>query len=719
MLDTLRKHIHTATAGRLRPAVAGATRIVTVTLSEGLFSVKALRDELFPEVTPDLALIRPWVDATSKDFSERAQQAIGEGQTLDVAARLVREGISLNPSSLIVVIGDLRDSGAMKMLAEVTSSLEALARQSQAGHQYFWAGILLMSSENSTVAAEDLKRVCGSVFQKLILLDRSNGSGLLSEEDRPFQVLHVWEYLRRMADSLAEGAIEGRNFVEWMQEAKPKEGLCSSFGGSTCYYPVNQVFETAAVQCGAQVLHDSLLATAQEPRHLFFVDRFRLDAGITSFADLQASLVGGAPQPWNGVPGFSIPGFSFDTDQNEKSLVQLANIGGQLPALAGGFEASLAAVCQEKRENWKHLLDDYLDSIVTGENGGIHLAGLFLDGLVRFVRDAMAGSVNIAPPASPDFEPARAALQKIPFLPGLALRAIVASALGGFLALSGPFSDTGNLAFAVIVVAAILIFSAVLFHASRVRAEREFAHLRGELAAQWQALRDGVTIRIASRMLQELCDTASSLKRDIDQAGKRTTEITEWFQEQYAPPVPRSSTLYWPLLSSSSEFRTAAGPLPKTVGMAPSAFRSRSRGPLLWRRMAAPGTPDPSSYECHLLEQAAIHMMPQADHVLTTRILSRLHDDERARTYVLQHNRLTAEPFICPRPGTGMLDIQAILEADGTDCETVLNELQESLSPYFRNVETIQQPSPYLVSVTSTATDIKMANVLGLENVAK
>ena len=718
MLDTLRKHIHTATAGRLRPAVAGATRIVTVTLSEGLFSVKALRDELFPEVTPDLALIRPWVDATSKDFSERAQQAIGEGHSLDVASRLVREGISLNPSSLIVVIGDLRDSGAMKLLAEVTTSLQALALQSQAGHQYFWAGILLMSSENSTVAAEDLN-VCGSVFQKLILLDRSNGSGLLSEEDRPFQVLHVWEYLRRMADSLAEGAIEGPNFVEWMQEAKPKEGLCSSFGGSTCYYPVNQVFETAAVQCGAQVLHDSLLATVQAPRHVFFVDRFRLDAGITSFTDLQASLVGGAPQPWNGAPGFSIPGFSFDTDQNEKSLVQLANIGGQLPALAGGFEASLAAVCQEKRENWKHLLDDYLDSIVTGENGGIHLAGLFLDGLVRSVRDAMAGSVTISAPASPDFEPARAALQKIPFLPGLALRAIVASALGGFLALSGPFFDTGNLAFAVIVVAAILIFSAVLFHASRVRAEREFAHLRGELAAQWQALRDGVTIRIASRMLQELCDTASSLKRDIDQAGKRTTEITEWFQEQYAPPVPRSSTLYWPLLSSSSEFRTAAGPLPKTVGMAPSAFRSRSRGPLLWRRMAAPGTPGPSSYECHLLEQAAIHMMPQAGRVLTTRILCRLRDDEKARTYVLKHNRLTAEPFICVRPGTDALEILAILEADGTDCETVFHELRESLSPYFKKVETIQQPSPYLVSVTSTATHIEMRHVLGLEGVAK
>jgi len=709
MLDHLRDRIRLETLPRRATTPLTATRIVTVTLTDGLYSLRALQEELFPTQPPAFNTIRPWLSAAKEGFAEQVERDIRKALGIDVAAQFARAGISLRRTNLIVVLGDTSDPDFEAALANVSIVLENASAQSQlAGHSFFWTGVFLFDSASPQARALNLQSLCSSLYAKIFLLDTRNSSGLeLTAEDRPYQLLHALRYLERFPDSCGSD----EEFVEWIQSSSPSDGYCSSLGGSTIYYPVDALLETACVQAGAWLLSDSLLHANNEDRHAFYVAKFKLDAGLASLSDLESDLARGSMDPFH-----DLTTSTSDPDKDLTLLAALESVDCKLESLAAEHEAALQSKVEDRLAEWKHLLEDYLDSIVTGENGGLRLAAAFLEDTVSAIRGLAdnAPSYEAPPDPSKAFAQTTAAVKGLPSTASLAVHAIAGAGTGGYAALAGPLSTSGNLALAAGASVGILTFAGLWRHAACTKAERCFAELRGALSGKWEYLLGSAVRRVATRLLLDVSDSANQVNQEVQRCIVRSEEAVEWFATKHAAPLPRSSTIHWPLLQEREELIQAADPIVEMPGLPPSSYLPLTSGRFLWRRLAEPGEALPNAYEWHLLELAAILTLSRCRRVLDTRILLRLREDPARLRQVRDHGRLAAEPFLTARPGTGEPETSAVLEADGTDCEGVLRELEADLRPHFTRLTTVPRSSPYLIALTSISTRMAFNDVDGL-----
>jgi hypothetical protein len=710
MLDNLRQRIETETRPRRAITPSAATRIVIVALSDRLALLRALQEETFPTHPSDLSIIRPWLAAAKEGFAEELERVVRRALGLDIAAQLGRAGITFRRSSLIVLVGDTSDSGFIDTLGNASAAIQAVtARWQLAGHSFFLTGIFLYDSASEDPAKRNLPSACSELFAKVFLLDTRNPSGLeLTEEDRRFQILHVLRYLERFPESCGSD----EEFVEWIQSAGPTSGYGASAGGSTVYYPVDAILETACVQAGAMLLGDSLLHVNADDRYQFYTARFKLDAGLVSFGDLESDLARGAPNPFSGV-GAS----TGEPEGDSLLLAALERTNGGLESLAAAHEAALQSTIATRLAEWKHLLEDYVDAIVTSENGGLRLAGVFLDE----IGSGFQSMRELAPPCAPGpdpsqfFQQAASAVNGLPTTASLVTHGIAGAAVAGYVSLSGPFSQVGNVAAAIGAPIGILAFAGLWGHAAATKSERRFAELRGALSLRWEYLLNSAVRRVATQLLLTLSDSVTQVRDDVQRKIVRCQEAVDWFAREHAPPVPRSSTIHWPLLQERGELMQAASPLVEIAGLPPSSYLQQQSGRLLWRRFAQPGEATPNAYEWHLLEQAAMFALVRHRHLLDTRILLQLRGDPVRLQQVRDHGRLTAEPFVTMRPGAGEPETLAVLEADATDCEGILRELEADLRPHFTRLSTVRRSSPYLLAVTSIATRIAFQDAAGLE----
>ena len=709
MLEQLREVITKESRPRRATTPSTATRIVTISLSERLDSLRTLQEDIFPTYPPELSMIRPWLWAGQEDFLEQCESDIRRALGLDIAAQFARSGVTLRRSSLIVVLGDTTDPDFEASLGKASAVLESVtARSHLAGHTFFGIGIFLVDSAFVHARAVDLQSLCSGLYAKVFLLDTRNPSGLeLTTGDRTFQALHVLRYLERLPESCGSD----EEFVEWIQSASPADGYCSSLGGSTVYYPVDAVLETACVQAGAKLLADSLLHVTGDDRHNFYSGKFRLDAGITSLGDVESGLAQGAVDPFRGLgPSTS------DPDDDRALLTALESIDNRLDMLAAEQEAAMRSQMENRLLGWRHLLEEYLDAIVTAENGGLHIAAAFLAEARSHVQ-ALTNTPQMddgVPDPSRVFANATQAVSGLPSMPSLAVHALGGAGVAAYAALSGPFSVGGNLLLAAGAPAGILALAGLWGHAARDRTERCFADLRGTLSQKWEHLLNSAVRRVAINLLLDLCNFIDESEQEVQDAILRVAEAVEWFEEKHVAPVPERSTIYWPLLQSREELLEAASPIVEIFGLPPSSYLPKSSGRLLWRRLAQLGESAPNAYEWQLLEWAAVSAMSRCRTILDTRILLRLGQGAVLRRQVQDHVRLTAEPFLTVTPGTGEPETSAVLEADGTDCEGILRELEADLHPHFTRFSTVRRASPYLVSLTSLATRIPIKDARGL-----
>ena len=692
MLDRLRQQVASETRPHKLLRRKRVSRTICVPLSADLYKLRSSWDELVPDSNL-LTKVKPWLDPVDDiaAFSKLATEAVDEAFLNVLAQELARDGISLRPINLVVVLGDLNEANLPTILAERCRVLEEIIRRvTVAQSPFFWVGIFLADSNAVQGQPQGWGSLFGQRFIRTLLLDERNSSGrTLNALDREHLILHALHFLDRVPDSHEHEQL----FAEWLQQSSSSEGFVSAIGGCRVFFPVDQVMELGAVQCSAQLLHDALLSTPEQQHYAFYKNHLLQELSLVNLPDLASLLRVGIPNPLTTVTeGTGVSG--------QLLLDALSRIDSSLPVLVGLHEAALARAMPDRLASWRQSVEDHLDSIISSEIGGFVVARRFIDEVAAHARSML----GVAPQSSlsdtgESFREAQQALTQLPEDMALAARGLLGSLATAAVANTSSASQLARFGLMLGMPVTILGFAALLRHSRNTQWERSLSKLRGSIDHKWEALIEGIVNRVSQTLLENFAEHLDRIREELDQAVQRTRDVVAWLRNEYTPSLFQPSAVLWPLLQTRVELLEFA----KTCRPETIAPLSELVGPgsMLWRRLDTPGTSPPNAFEWDLIEDAALRSLPNCRHLGDTKLLAVLEQDGVLCAQTRQQLLLCAEPYLALRAGSGEPDSSALLEAEPLDGDTVLPSIQEELNSHFRRVACLPRSSPYSLALTS------------------
>lgn len=717
MLTELQARIRGRTDSRKFPTPQRIVRTIVLLASPSLFYLRDWFQQWFPIRDPEVARLYPWLlyDG-SEGFAAEVGQVIGEAFDMDRAnALILRHGLEVRTSvNQVLVVADLSEPGTKEAVDRSCEVLQdAVAKLSGPQSPVYWVGAFAIRrlvqtagdgkqgvdtiiSGGEAQGEEMAVWLGGSRFNRVFLIDVSNPQAafLAAARDQYCVAGHLLYHLT-VAPTLAGGAEE---HVQWLTRHSPTEGDVAGFSAFSLVLPVDQIVETVTVARGAEVMRVALLEEKDPERFRFYFDNFREKNGLLNLEALRDRL-GSDPDftlddPLRELPvQGSLPDDSYlaTTEAIDAALPQRAKENGKLMKLAG---AKLAAC-------WLQSLEEHVEAILTQESGALPAAQKFLAELEKHVEGLVpvaAAGVQYGD-SSQLIARLKQHLKQGPRTEAIYGRVVAGAALTDLAVFELPLGMNKALLLAALPVG-WLAGGGLVHLGARERLRRLIVKLDGNIRDKWERLMRAEAEKVAAELLKELLVKLRALRKEVDAARVRVEELVAWFKENFAPAFPDEYAGWKYVLRERDELLAYEPMCRADVNQVARDYLDKDRPLFPWRRLAAPKTPEPNGWEWHMVELAAIRLLPHCDAIVELHILDYLQAEavrqkfDRFKMAMLN----AAQPFLNVRPEAPEPERNAVLEAESLQERPIVGELMDGLAVHYRSLAVVPQVSRYRIS---------------------
>jgi hypothetical protein len=734
MLQELRSQISASIREHEEEGYKKGSRTFFVLLTPSLSGIREWFTDRFPVSDEERSRLYPWVysDGDIKKFKDELREALQKSFDADLIQDLTLKGFQiLSTINQVVVIADVSAEGTedkiRSCIEEINSSLVEMIPKGA----FYLTGIfirknksvdscsekkeekhgkdLLSRGKGKNNAAEVGEKFSSRSFHRVFIIDNTNALGTCLASDRDLYCLvgHLLYFMTRYPIATDDP----NNYVEWLKRNRSDDGYISGFSAFSIVLPLDRIAEAVAVYRGGGILKASLLEDKGLNFEQGYLNNFLHKNKISGMDEVKKSFSEFPGYPMR-EPIDELP--DFDKMKEQDYLETMDALDASLPGLAKENGAMMEKISRVTLKDWKFALETDLETIIARERGGLKLATVFLESLKSHLRGIIPDQTLPAVYQDPALvlsglrniiavKPSNEAVYGRSAVLSIALLAAAASY--PFVALTKAIS----LAFSPVVGSFIGFF---VIHSSNERLRRELVTFENLIRGKWKALMNSERERNAKKTLTGLLDMVEKLEAEIDEAIARAEEIVDYFQNRHTPPEVEDFALWKYLIRDRSALLEYKDKYPVDTDRVVDDYIKKDVPTYLWRRLAPKGSPEPNSWEYHLLEEAALCALPYFREIMKIDIKSFLEKDRSNAESVKRAMIQGGQPFINIRPEASPPMSYSVLEMGGNDTGIIASGLKNGLLQQFNFVDDMDTDVHYRISFFGFHEGIKTEDVM-------
>lgn len=721
MLSNLRGSISTLLSPKMCVGERSASRTLVALAGESLGPVRDRFSNCFASFNPGVEVLYPWIDLSNNEAADSKSVVASIRSAFDAkrVAAIIEKGIKVLPAmDQIILVGDLCESDSLERIACGCKVLSSAYREFDKNLQPFMTGIFVSrraggfenpQGERFQERFEDTVLKSG-VFERVFLIDAMNSANSLLSD--PLDQFDLLAHLIYFLEVYPQGpSVSSDGFSNWLKGGDTREGYVSGFSAMSVSLPIDRILELVAVQKGASVMRHSFLSEPLPTRFQLYKDRFLQRGFLVDLNDVSKILYD-APEVPKRNPISEVP--EYLVSQYKDYLETVSAVDASLPGVAAEIGARMEMVAKKKIVETSLLLDEFLESIISTENGGLLIAKEFLKKLVEHIEGIVPKEVpkSVYSDTTFSINKMKDLIESGPRMEALYGRGVASGIAAGVAAASLPLTAEFGLALTVLASGSGVGLAKIVAMSFEERCNKCLVEMNLSLEKKWNSLLATEKIRVGKIYLDGVLPKIVEAQKSVDDAIARIEEIVEFFIKKYSPPALDEATFWRYVVKSREEFLAF---LPKCLVREDLVAREylKDDKPLeLWRRLTSPGSAaEPSEWEWAVLEKAAQRVLPSCVPLVNTHILSCLDENEKKVGSVCDGIKANAVPFIRLKPErSSNPQTNAWLETEQTDRSEGLARIRLTLEESFP-LSKMDERSPYRLSFFSFSDGIKLPDV--------
>ncbi len=711
MLEALRSEVADFVRTQAQTPARHLIRTVCVNLTERWNGLGERLREQYPGLDDRKRFLFPWVCLHGTQ-PPGLSEALKESMDVRLLQSLAGAGTSVGAASQLIVLADLADvetCGRFELACERVR--EELEKISTTHAPFYLIGIFripdLSREDGQGGLPGDPNSAFFSVFHRIFLIQGRNSEGLLLDEDSQVDlILHLVDFLTRYR----EAHDSDNQYFEWVQASPAREGFASAVGAYSLAVPIREMLMTVAVRHGARSLAESLVDESNDGRSVFYLNSFLQSNLLLSLETLSESV---SRDPEAGLLD-PLAGLRAEMGISEEArLARIAQICAGMEEAADKNRRRLSDLLSLRLQECRWSLEDYLESIVNQEPGGLSIARQFAADLLEHLRRMLPEHTSREHPSPKDcIATVRRTLENRPSdlaLVGRGLTACVGFSLG---AISLPVSFVASLACLIGACALTTGLIGFIRHATGQRLIDQFAQLSLVTRRKWDSMMGRAVSETARAALEPMIPHVRDVVSDLEKACDRVRNIVEHVDQSYQTPLPNSSAIFKVLPVQGTERQRIEADLKTRTNQPAGEYLKSSRERILWRRLASPEAESPNAWEWHLIEQAAICVLPECRPLLDLRAVKLLTGETGLTDQIRDWLASACLPCLVLKPGAAGGDRWCLLSIDPTGDEAWLGPVIDGIRKHISRAGFIKASDPYRLSFTTVLENVRVIDVL-------
>lgn len=681
-------------------------------VSPGMQGVKERFQEFFP-VPAELSQLYPWLLMQEEEaFRIEAEESVKQAFAAKRMEEITMRGFSILDSiNQVIVIADLCDLDIYYRIAGGCKIIkETIHKIIDPRTPVYWTAIFTLrrpesletvkdettevQSTDSNIVKQISREPFQSLFHRTFLLDISNPLGTLISDpkDQDCLIGHLLYFLTTYP-IIAESSDK---YADWLVRTA-EEGCVSGFSAFSLVLPADQILETVALSKGAEVMKESLFTGSSIHHYSFYLNNFLQKNFLLELGEVKKTVSEDSDFPLK-EPVSHLP--DFLTMRPEDYLETMNTLDASLPNIAKDNEVIMEKIGEKRLKEWKESLENHLEAMITQETGGLLLARKFLQELLNHLEKLT--SDQVAPPQYNDPGPCISVIRRLvqygPRKEGIYGRALVLAVVMDVGVSSFTLAPWMKVPLLILLPLSILALAAFVSYYNRQEFENQILKLERLLREKWRILIDTGKRKAAKKLLEEFINIVKQLDKEVEAALNRVTELVHYFQTEYIPSFPEEFAFRKFVVRDRDELLHYKDLCKANVSRVAIDYIERDRPLHLWRRLSSHGASQPNEWEQHIMEMAAIRLLPDCGDIVNLHILSSLQaGQEKFERYKMAIVR-GIQPFLTIRPGASPPELNGKLETEPKGSHPVVEKLINALSGYFQNIEQIETRAPYRLS---------------------
>lgn len=693
-------------------------------VSPGRSDLKDFVKEFLP-IPNEISPLYPWfIMEDLHSFSTQVQEKVKLAFEAGNLQEIVFRGFSILDSiNQVIVIADLSEKGVFEKLIEGSRVIESeLKKIIGAKIPVYWIAILVLRKpprENfDQEVSEKVTKISNLVkggsekestllFQRIFLLDISNSQGTLisKQKDQDALICHLLYFLTiypLVTDSPDQ-------YSEWLVKTE-EEGSVSGFSGFSLVFPINQILESVTLFKSVELMREALLSEYSIHHHSFYLNSFLQKTLLLSLEEVEKTLSEDPDFPLKD-PLSHLP--DFFSMRPEDYIETMDALDASLPNISKENEEIMNKLGEKRLREWNELLEDHIESIIRQEKGGLLTAEKLLKELKSHLEKLLSQKEDL-----PLYEdPATRLLilrQLVQFEPkkeSIYARFLVLAATLDIGISSLPITLWIKLLYLMGLPIMILFLAAFVSHSNRQKIENQILILEKILRGKWRAFREVAQKKAAKKLIENFLNIVDKLQMEISRASSRLLELLNYFQELYFPDFPEELAFRKCVVKEREEILNYRDLCKADIPQLATNYIERNHPLSSWKRLSLSVGLPPNKWELHIMEMAAIQILPDCGDIINLSILSYLQSQNNfGRFWNLIIRGI--QPFLILRPGASPAELKAFLENGDNMTHPLIRTLEKELLKYFNIVHKFKIRSTYRLSIFGFMDDVKIEEVL-------
>ena len=690
-------------------------RSLIILASTSLEKVKDMIQEKYPVHSVLDASFRIWIKGNSVEtlIEDTVRRFLDVGEV----AKLSADGFNIfERIGQIIIMADVSETGAGEKLANVLDSVDQVLNKCSAKHIFLVSIICIVPFEVNRKEAKEIISAAMNrgIVSRVFLIDNDNRHGLILKEQIDIVSLagQLVAFLIRFAINAEEQSIkgDGEGYADWLRRNTGPLSV-TGFSAYTVRMPMEEILNLTCVHRGTEIIEEVFLGVDEKDAHIYYANNCAKTTNTISREDLYAAILKENNKTIQD-PTARIPKFNRFTPESYFNAVK--EIYDGLAKAASVNQAILTDSYEKKYV--KNLIDieDHVESIMIQEMHGFSIAGRFITKFAESIKKGLITGANTAEPVLEsivgNINNIRDYLLKMPSRESIALRLfILLIACMTSLAVL-PFSDWHKIIGLFLLSTMALAAGIIWVKISERMLENKIIKLENHINNKWEKLtlwhRDNAIIELSERLIEYV----KTITIELDSAQNRLKSVIKYFREEYMPEAPSDNAFWRTQVTRREDLLVYKDKCQIDVLTLAKILFIEQRPQFLWRRLASSvtsGPTEPNNMEQHLLESAAIKILPASKPLMENNVINFIKSHPEYFTKYIRAIQQIRHPFLKTKPGeaenyTCMLDSVT----DGSDF------IVEGLINNYGSIKTIEAQNPYLLSFYCFWNDIPLDNIL-------
>lgn len=742
MLNDLRQEISHLILDRKSPISRKISRTFFVLESTSLFHLKDWFQKWFPITDANISRFYPWllVNENGDAFRIEVENTISRAFDADLAYEATMQGYSILDSvNQVLIVADLCEENALNNVVNGCETIaNSLRKIGDSRIPVYWTGIFMVRRpEACDVVVSDIasyeidekkvteiisadkktidrisKDLSQDFFHRIFFLDISNPQGtfLPKRKDQDCLIGHLLYFLSSRPSSVESPD----QYTEWLQGTQASEGFVSGFSAFSFVLPIDQILETISVSKGAEILNESLLKEKSPDSYLFYLNNFLQENSIIQFDEVRKVVTekSALKDPITNFPDF----YSM---RSKDFLETVDTLDASLPRIAKDNAKTIEKISKKHLREWKKSLENHIESIIIQELGGLQIAKKFLSELHKHI-EKITPHEEIVPSHYDDptkcLSKIRTLIDRGPRKEAIFGRALTLALIFDIAIVSFPLAILMKILLLICLSGFSLGLAFFYSYTAKQQLQNQIFRLESLLRGKWKALMDFETLKAAKKHLEKLNKIIEQMQNDVGLSVERLKGLVEYFRNEYTSSFPEEFPFWKYIVKERKDLLWYQNLCSADISYLAVDYIKKDRPMFLWRRLSPPKTSEPNRWEWHLLEKAAIHLLPSCGQIINLHI----HSFFQTGTAQFERNKMAmiraAQPFLNLEPersGSENPELNAMLETDPKERKPMIEELIAGLSGHFQNnVQRIGERSPYRLTFFSFLENSKNDDIL-------